>query len=103
MDLVTLEQGKMQLRIEDTLHDADVQMKITQASAIVLDYLKTPDGPPDDWYAGSPPVLAVPAVVEAAVLLELSELYHNREAGTVNLIAPAVVALLDRLRDPTLA
>jgi hypothetical protein len=102
-DLVTLEQAKMQLRIDDEEHDADIGMKIKQASHIVLDYLKYKEIPPLAWMVGSPAVMQVPPLVEAAVLLKVSELYHNRESSVINLISPAVVALLDRYRDPALA
>ena len=103
MDLVTLDQAKMQLRIEDSLHDADIQMKIAQASAIVVDYLKYETVPPEDWLTGSPPVVDVPELIQAATLLVISELYNNRETSTVNVISNAFVALLDRQRDPALA
>jgi hypothetical protein len=103
IDLVTLSQAKLHLRVEDDDHDADIGFKITQASDIILDFLKAKEIPPLAWMVGSPPVLQVPPRVEAAVLLKLSELYWNREASNVNLISPAVVAILERSRDPALA
>jgi hypothetical protein len=95
-DLVMLDTAKRHLRVEDSDHDADIAAKIRQASEIVLNYLKRKDTPAD-WPSPAPPL------VQAATLLELSELYYNREASNVNLISEAVVALLERYRDPTLA
>lgn len=40
MALVSLLQAKTHLRIEDDDHNADVALKLDQASAIILDYLK---------------------------------------------------------------
>lgn len=41
MALVTLQQAKDHLRITDDDHNTDVALKADQASAIILDYLKT--------------------------------------------------------------
>jgi len=40
MALVTLANAKVHLRITGTTYDADVQLKLDQAEAIILDYLK---------------------------------------------------------------
>jgi hypothetical protein len=41
MGLVTMEQAKVHLNVFNDDHDADVQLKLEHASAIILDYLKS--------------------------------------------------------------
>lgn len=100
--LVTLEQARMHLRISDTVEDdPDIQMKLEQASDIVLDYIKQRDAP---WTPTT-----VPRPVQAAVLIMLSRLFDDRAAGVENnqvalgYLPPSVTALLHRYRDPALA
>lgn len=109
MDVVTMEQAKLHLRIaEDVEHfDDDLQMKLDQAHAIVKDYILRGD---DDWAAE---VEAwddetVPQQVVAAVLIQLTHLWRfrgdelegDRPRQQHGFLAPGVVALLHRLRDP---
>lgn len=102
IDLVSLAKAKLQLRIEGTERDADIAMKIAQASAIVMQYYKK-TAVPDEWYgvSSSPATITVPADIEAATLLVLGELYENREASIANVLSDSVKALIPR--DPTLA
>lgn len=69
--LVTLDTAKFHLRITDDLHDADVQLKLTQAQAAMLDYLA--EAVDDTWTAAT-----VPRIVEAAILLYTTHLYEHR-------------------------
>src|SRR4051812_6869347 len=59
--LVTLAQAKTHLRITDTDHDTEVQLKLDQAEAIILDYLKNPQ------IAISTVTAANPAIVTTVV------------------------------------
>lgn len=76
----------------------DVQMKIDQASDIIIDYLKieAPDWTPE----------TVPPRVQSAVLILCSALFENREgqeiAGLFE-IGGTIFNLLVRMRDPALA
>lgn len=104
--LVSLDQVKLDRRITNNDHDDDLEMKILQASAIVMDYLKVTtlaSIPHVVTLDTSPVTYTVPPLVQAATLLVLGELFENREAGTANPISDAVVSLLDRFRDPALA
>src|SRR4030095_747207 len=77
--LVTLATAKQQLRITDTLHDADVQAQLDAAEAIVLDYLKPTwvgGVPRGDLWPWTPNTL--PRVVEQAILLMVTHLYEHR-------------------------
>lgn len=104
-DLVTLTQGKLHLNIvlTDTSHDTDIAFKISQASEIVMDYIKV-KVVPDEWTVNTSPVFyEIPALIQAATLLVLGELYFNRESSVANIISPAIEALLARYRDPAIA
>jgi uncharacterized phage protein (predicted DNA packaging) len=99
--LVSLDAAKRHLRVTVEADDEDIQRKIEQASAIVLDYVKqryamwTPD--------------SVPKEIEAAVMLMLTSLYDDRDAGSpdgavaLGYLPPTVTAILHRYRDPALA
>lgn len=111
--LLSLEAAKRHLRIEpeNTDDDEDLKVKIEEASAIVIDYIKAPDrerrtgeGAPESWTE-----LTVPGVIRAAVELVLSKLFDDRNAGdednevAMGYLTPAVTAILHRYRDPALA
>ena len=98
--LVSLDRAKAHLRIDADDQDEEVSLKITDASDIVIDYLKRPDHGWTDTDA--------PGQVQAAVLLVLGALWSQREGAGQNAedldpISPAVVSLLRRMRDPALA
>ena len=99
--LVTLAQAKAHLRITTPAldpGDVDIQLKLDQAEAIILDYLKRPT--PETWEAAT-----VPGPVTAAILLMLARLHEHRgdlEKEDADLWL-AVERLLMRLRDPALA
>jgi hypothetical protein len=93
-DLITLDQAKAQLRIDDTESDTELAGMVTAASAIVVSYLKSPE-------AAAYTVDTVPPHVRTAVLLVLASLYQDRE-GMEDPIGVAVQSLLRRDRDPAL-
>lgn len=97
--LITLNEAKIHLQIDYTDADTEVGLLVSEASMIVLDYLKKPA---TEWQdeAGNP--VAVPGPVSIAVKLVMGELFKNREAAA-DPISPGVVRLLERLRDPALA
>lgn len=109
--LVTLQQAKRHLRIAYSDEDEDLQDKIEQASAIIVDYIKNPDHGWTDAVNGSPPVRSTaPMVVQAATLLMLANIWEFREgeaqpdySAADGYLPKAVTALLHRLRDPAYA
>jgi uncharacterized phage protein (predicted DNA packaging) len=108
--LVSLDNAKRHLRVDNNDSDEDITRKIGQASAIALTYIKRSIGTPDpeddsivDWTDET-----VPDDIAAAIELILSELYDDRIAGDATQTAgaylpPAVLALLMPYRTPTLA
>jgi hypothetical protein len=101
MGLITLEQAKRQVSNEFfDAHDAFLAEAIDDASKALLDYLKVPLDSYQDSL-GKP--LDVPGCVVSAVKLMVAEMYKNREAAAVDVLSPAVTALVHRLRDPALA
>src|SRR5262245_2492186 len=107
MALVSMQEAKTHLRITDDDHDADIQVKADQASAIVVDYLK--DRADDTWDETTTPL-----PVKAAALFLVGHLYEHRgdDLATVpglgannfdEAVWGAVGRLLARFRDPALA
>ena len=95
MALVTLTQAKAHLRIDGTVEDADVTLKLAQAEDIVTDYLG--DAADPTWTDAT-----VPPRVQAAVLFTLGDLYSDRgdEERRAAPLSAAVQRILERLRDP---
>lgn len=108
---VTLQQAKRHLRIAYGDEDDDLDDKIQQASAIIIDYLKTPDHGWTDAQNGSPSTRSTaPMVVQAATLLMLANMWEFREGeaepkyeAADGYLPKAVTALLHRLRHPAYA
>jgi len=102
--LVTLTQAKTHLRIDLPVgdpSDTEIQEKLDQAEAIILDYLKGANGAAIGWTDPT----TTPGPVSAAILLMLARLYEQRgddEEKDATLWA-AVDRLLVRYRDPALA
>jgi hypothetical protein len=101
--LVPFEQAKSHLHVTDAVHDAEIQAKLAQASAIIVDYLKGDVAPTWDE-------TTAPLPVQAAVLYMLALLYEHRgddlEAGAGDYDVgtwDAIDRLLKRFRDPALA
>lgn len=87
--MITLAEAKSHLRIDGNLEDADVEMRLRMAAAIVDDYIS----PTSTSRMNSD-------VEDAATLLVLGELYANRESSDSNPLSPSVRGLLERLRVP---
>lgn len=92
--LVTVAQAKTHLRVDHQDSDADIHLKLDQASAIVMDYIRPPE---EEWDEATAPPL-----IQAAVLLVLGELYDGSRAMG-DPLTPGVKNLLRRYRDPALA
>lgn len=120
-DLLTLEQAKRHLYIDDdeigssdggSAHDPEILEKITEASALILDYLGDEAGgflDSDGLVAvDSDGVPIIPASVRAAAKLMLGYLYTNRDenqqgAFEAGWLPAPVIACLRTHRTPTLA
>ena len=103
--LITLDQAKRQLRETGTARDAEITDKMAQAENAILLYLKPlrTDEPRDDypWTAAT-----VPPVVQAAILIQLTNLDRNRGDSLDEQDAQAWLAierLTAQLRDKALA
>ncbi len=105
MMLVTLEVTLAHLKLPAGPDDADLTIKIEQASAMVWQYLKRP------WIEIAPPIV-VPgadeetAIIQAATLKVIGNLYRFRgddDKTAAAPISPDVVLMLAHLRDPALA
>ncbi len=112
--LITLARAQRHLRLPVgvsspmTSDELDVQEKLDDAEATIRQYLARPGDTVWEAEMDSWTVDTVPGYVAAAILLQLGELYRfrgddmegpKREAGY---LAPSVVALLKRTRDPVL-
>src|SRR5262245_47955261 len=83
---------------------ADLTLKLAAAEGIILDYLKTPH---PEWTDETD----TPPLVQAAILLELGELWRFRgddidsqaAPQTDGYLSPTITNLLRRLRDPAYA
>lgn len=90
--LVTLAEAKSHLRVLNSDQDTDIGMKAEAASDIVTDYIKRPD---HEWTDAD-----APALIKAAILLVLGDLFNDREGAG---LSEGVKAILHRYRDPALA
>ena len=99
LKLVSLARAKIHLYLTHNSDDAELELKIEDASDIVMDYLKDRSNT-HNWDEAT-----VPATVRAAVLLVLGALWENREGNSdqADALSPTVTALLHRYRDPALA
>lgn len=113
MPIVTPEQAVAHLRIPIALGltppdpaEADLRLKLAAAEAIILDYLKPKTGVDVPTYQGDP-------LVQAAILIELGELYRFRGDDPENQgsdqdpergeLSPMITNILRRYRDPAIA
>ena len=107
--LVTLQQAIDHLRLNGTFTvgaspidpaERDLQFKLDICERVILNYLKTPETAEDE-----------PAIVAAAILIQLGELWRFRGDDpegqgaeyTDGQLSPCVTNLLRRFRDPALA
>lgn len=112
-DLVSLENAQRHLRVVAGIadQDLDIQDKLAEATAIVIDYIERPSD--EEWTEtiAAWTEATVPAVVKAAILRQLAELFRFRgddaQADTPKVehgfLAPGVANLLHRYRDPVIA
>lgn len=94
--ILTLEQLKQEVGRHDDYHDELLQLKLTLAESIVIDYLK----PADPNVYGGPGINDFPDVIAAGVLLIARALYETPENDP---LTPAVKSILKGSRDPALA
>lgn len=91
--------------------DRDLTMKMQQASALVLDYLKVSLTSPPDWDAEAG---TVPLVIQLGTLVQLAEIWRfrgddagtveqNRQKGEPGDICQQAKDYLYRWRDPAIA
>jgi hypothetical protein len=109
MALVSLAEAKDHLREENDLNNGDVLSKVEAAESIVLDYI----GATATWRTVSAAWTdaTVPALVKAAILIQLGELYGPSGRGDDAKGPPQVdgqlslqlTNMLRRYRDPVLA
>jgi hypothetical protein len=116
--IVTMSDLLRHLRLSESADQTDLYAKLTQAQAMVLDYLADPTNA--TWTAtlaawgepvGSPGVVVpAPAVVQAAILEQAAELYGFRGDDPDSVkrdapgdLSPSIKAKLYRLRKPVLA
>lgn len=76
--MLTLTETKLHLRVDHDFEDAGIAAMIDAATAAVSDYLGVPI---DDLE-----LLAQPAPVRSAALLQVSDLYENRERQTTQVL-----------------
>jgi Phage QLRG family, putative DNA packaging. len=101
INLLSLAEAKVHLRIYTDIHDADIELKIAHASEIIMNYYKRTTVP-EEWVINSSPMTYdIPPSIRAATLLVLGELFNNREASVANILTEAVRNMIPR--DPTLA
>jgi len=101
--LVAFETARAHLGVTDTAHDALIQSKLDQASAIVRDYLKASADPAWPWDETTAPL-----PVQAATERLLAGLYEHRGDAMApddvdGALWEAVARLLVRFRHPALA
>lgn len=113
-ELVTLDMAKRHLRITHATEDADIQRKLSQAHAGVLDFInqRVIDTEAATWTATIEAwdEDTVPEQIQAAILKQFGGLWRDRgdDDGKnaqewVDGLAPNVARMLDRFRDPALA
>lgn len=98
--LVSLDRLKRHLYIDGAEHDADLADRAAEATAIIVDYLKTPE---HGWTIDT-----VPPNVRSAILLCAADLWERRGTGMKPsegdaVLTETVKSLLHRLRDPAYA
>ena len=100
--VITLAEGKTQLRIGDTWHDGEVQAAINAADAIIRKYLKSSDDPTWDETTAPPDI-------KHAVKLMTAHIYEHRgdafgpDQDNDDRVWAAVANVLRMWRDPALA
>lgn len=113
MNLISLQDARDQVNLDDDLDERTLEQMRTTASGIIVDYLKLKEtGFLDDtsfnWVDnfGEPIEANIPDPVIAATKLVLGALYENRDGDAWRAPQPlsqAVIDILMRRRDPAMA
>ena len=93
--LITLAEAKWQLNYEDDDRDTVIAQLASDATDIVIDYLKRPS---HGWTTST-----VPGPVRSAIRLVLANLFAHRGDDTSDPLSQAVRDILIRFRDPAFA
>jgi hypothetical protein len=101
--LVSLEQAKAHLRVDDNSSDNDIEMKVEQASALILERCNSTAY----WRAITTTWTqdTVPLSVQAAILVLLSHLHENRgdDMKADDVAWTAIERLIPMNKDPVIA
>ena len=110
--LVSLQQGKDHLRVDNSDEDNDLTLKIQAASAAVLNYIRNgadifTDSTGEPLLDSNDAPIGIPYEVQAATLLMLGYLYKDRDADPdkayeLGYLPKPVMALLYPHRTPSL-
>lgn len=106
MGYISLDMARRHTRSQGVPDDDDLRLKTLQAEAIVLQHLKGNNGSPDWDETTDPAVDTDFAIVQAATLKVLQNIYRFRgddEKPSPSPMSPDVVDMLSMMRDPTLA
>lgn len=108
--LVTLQQAKDHLRIDNDADDADLELKIRAASGSVLNYIRSGadvflDSSGEAALDSNGIAIGIPVEIQQATLLLLGYFYRDRDADSegayeMGYLPRAVTALLYPHRDP---
>jgi hypothetical protein len=111
-EIVTLATAKAHGNLTDEVNDADLQLKLDIAHALVLDYVNQRRSGAEEWNAEVQSWTENTALLQVvgAILYQFRELCRYRgddEAADLPkrdaVLSPLVRAMLDRLRDPAVA
>ena len=98
--LVSLEVAKAHLRVVDTSSDDDIELKVEQSSALILERCNSTAY----WRAITPTWTqeTIPQSVQSAILVMLSHLYENRgdDMEAHEAVMAAAVSLIRLNKDP---
>lgn len=100
MPIVTMEQVKSWCEVDHDEDDAKLEQIASDASEIMLDYLKKPL---DYWQSSAGDPAGVPGTVRAATLKVAASLYENRDGSGPEALSQDVKDMVHRYRDPAMA
>jgi hypothetical protein len=103
--IVSLQEAKDHLRIDNDAEDADLTLKIQASSQIILDYLRKSES---DYGEDSDGILETPTSVKMACLILVGILYRDRDGEesknwNQGYLPFSVTALIYQLRNPALS
>lgn len=108
--LVTYQQAKDHLRLTDDNAQADVELKMEQATQIVLNRIERDPADSPVWVSSPAPDDTEFALVQAMILLELAELWRFRgddddkpnDPRDLGRLSPRAERIAYRLKGPAL-